>query len=144
MNIQRLYDTDYNSWIQQHILFLKESRFSDCDTLHLIEELKDMGKSNERELVSRLIILISHLLKWQYQPDMRSNSWSSSINEQRSQIDYLLNDMPSLKANVISAIDKSYGRAVKLAIKETGIPLTAFPEKCSYTQSQLFDEDFYP
>ena len=144
MNIQTLYNTDFNSWIQNHILLLKESRFSEIDTTHLIEELEDMGKSNERELVSRLIILIAHLLKWQYQPDIRSHSWNSSINEQRSQLDYLLNDIPSLKSHIANAIEKSYDRAVKLAAKETKLPASAFPAQCLYTQAQLFDEDYYP
>jgi hypothetical protein len=144
MNIQTLYDSDFNSWIQQHILLLKESRFNEIDTTHLIEELEDRTKSNKRELVNRLIILIAHLLKWQYQPNMRSNSWSSSTNEQRVQLDYLLSDMPSLNGYFTEAIEKSYDRALKLAIKETKLPLSVFPAQCLYTQNQLLDENFYP
>jgi hypothetical protein len=144
MNLQTLYDSDFNSWIQQHILLLKESRFNEIDTTHLIEELEDMAKSDKRELVNRLTILIAHLLKWQYQPDMRSNSWSSSINEQRIQLEYLLSDMPSLNGYLTEAIEKSYSRSVKLAHKETKLPISAFPTQCLYTQDQLLDEDFYP
>ena len=144
MNIQTLYDHDFNLWTQEHILLLKQARFSEIDTTHLIEELEDMAKSNKRELVNRLIILVAHLLKWQYQPAMRCNSWNSSINEQRIQLDYLLSDMPSLKSYLTEAIEKSYGRAVKLAVNETKLPLATFPATCSYEQKQLLDEDFYP
>jgi hypothetical protein len=144
MNMQSLYDQDFNLWIQNHILLLKERRFSEIDTAHLIEELEDMAKGDKREVVNRLIVLIAHLLKWQFQPSMRGNSWTYSIDEQRVQIEILLSDMPSLKSYLSEAITKSYGRAVKLAMKETKLPLSAFPEQCLYSQSQLLNEDFYP
>ncbi len=144
MNIQTLYDQDFNLWTQEHILLLKQSRFSELDTTHLIEELEDMAKSNKRELVNRFIILVAHLLKWQYQPEMRGKRGSSSINEQRIQLDYLLSDMPSLKTYLTEAIEKSYGRAVKLARNDTKLPATTFPAACLYEPNQLLDEDFYP
>ena len=139
-----LYDTDFNSWIQEHILLLKESRFSELDINNLIEELEDMAKKNRKELVNRFVILIAHLLKWQYQPNMRSNSWSSTIDEQRDQINDELDDNPSLKNYTIEAIEKAYSRSVKLAIKDTKLPITIFPTICPYTQSELLNEDFYP
>ncbi|RIZ68731.1 MAG: DUF29 domain-containing protein [Methylococcales bacterium] len=66
MNIQTLYEQDFYSWIQHHVALLKNSRFNEIDTANLIEELEGMAKKDERELISRLIILIAHLLKWQY------------------------------------------------------------------------------
>ena len=97
MNSQTLYDTDFNLWIEQHIILLKQGRFNEIDTTHLIEELEDMGKSNYRELENRLIVLIAHLLKWQYQDEARSNSCKSTINEQHCRLNRLLKDVPSLK-----------------------------------------------
>ena len=144
MNMQSLYDQDFNLWIQNHILLLKEQRFSEIDTAHLIEELEDMAKGDKREVVNRLIVLIAHLLKLQYKPSFLGNSWSSSINEQRTQLDYLLADMPSLKGYLTEAVDKAYFRAFKLAIQDTGLPASTFPRSCPYNQSQLLNEDFYP
>jgi Domain of unknown function DUF29 len=66
MNIQTLYKQDFYSWIQHHVALLKDSRFNEIDTTNLIEELEGLAKKDERELISRLIILIAHLLKWQY------------------------------------------------------------------------------
>ena len=66
MNIQTLYEQDFYSWTQHHVALLKNSRFNEIDTANLIEELEGMAKKDERELISRLIILIAHLLKWQY------------------------------------------------------------------------------
>lgn len=142
MNIQALYDHDFNLWIQRHILLLKEARFSEIDTTHLIEELEDMAKSDARELVSRLIILIAHLLKWQHQPEIQGNSWLSSIIEQRAQILFLLEELPSFNNKMSEAIHKAYPKAREVAVKETG--LSAFPEQCPYNEKQLLDEDFYP
>jgi hypothetical protein len=142
--LQALYNTDFNSWIQQHIFLLKAGRVNEIDNTHLIEELEDMARKNKDELVNRLVILIAHLLKWQYQPNYQSNSWRSTIDEQRDQINANIENYPSLKPYIPEAIEKSYQRAVKLAIKETKLPATSFPENCSYTKEQLLDEDFYP
>ena len=81
MNIKTLYEQDFYSWIQHHVALLKDARFDEIDVDNLIEELEGMAKKDERELISRLIFLIAHLLKRQYQTDMQSNSWVSSIIE---------------------------------------------------------------
>jgi hypothetical protein len=145
MTIQTLYEQDFYSWIQQHVALLKESRFDELDIEHLIEELEGMSKKDRQELTNRLVILIAHLLKWQYQCSHRSNSWRSTIDEQRDQIIAgLLDEYPSLKSHLANAIEKSYSRAVKLACKETGLPWATFPSTCPYSDTQLLNEDFYP
>jgi len=143
MNIKTLYEQDFHSWIQCHIALLKESKFSDLDIDNLIEELEGMGKRDKRELVSRFIILIAHLLKWQYQAEMQSNSWRFSIIEQRKKIEYLLKNEPGLKAYVAEAIIEAYPDAVDLAVEETELPLSLFPGSCPYTVQQLLTR-FYP
>ena len=144
MNISTLYETDFNVWIQENITLLKQSRFNEIDADHLIEELEDMAKKDRRELMSRFIILIADLLKWQYQVTHRSNSWRSSIDENRVQIELLLDDVPSLKADFSEVIKDAYQKAVKLAAKESGLESSSFPENCCYTENQLLNEDFYP
>lgn len=144
MTIQTLYEQDFHSWIQTNVNLLKQSRFSELDVDHLIVELEDMGKKHEHELISRYIILLAHLLKWQFQPTMQCNSWLSTIVEQRAQIEYLLEFMPGLKNKIDEAMEKAWSKAVKVAIKETGLSADIFPTHCIYTQEQLMDEDFYP
>jgi hypothetical protein len=144
MNIQALYETDFNAWIQEHILLLKESRFNEIDAVHLINELEDMGKSNQRELESRLECLIMHLLKWQYQPNKRSNSWQATIKEQRRRLNRLLKDAPSLKNKMDEAIAIVYADAVDSACGETGLAQTVFPNKCTYRKEQILDNEYYP
>lgn len=142
MNVKTLYEHDFYSWIQHHVALLKDSRFDEMDVNNLIEELEGMAKKDERELVSRLIILIAHLLKWQYQPKMQSNSWQSSIIEQRAQILFLLEDVPSLSNKISAALLRAYPKAREIAVKETG--LVDLPKLCPYNEKQMLDDDFYP
>lgn len=146
------YEQDFNAWIQQHINLLKQGRFNEIDVEHLIEELKDMGKSNLRELENRFIVLIAHLLKWQYQyrelqdqwKTFTGGSWRGTITEQRTKIEKLLKQNPSLKSELQNAIISAYPDAVKIAMSETGLPRSIFPDNCVYHIEQLLDENFYP
>ena len=144
MDSNALYEKDFYAWIQHHIELLKQGKLEQLDVDILIDELESMGKRDKRELASHFIILIAHLLKWQFQPHQRSNSWQSSIDEQRLQIAKQLEDSPSLKHFLPEAIAKAYPDAVKLASRETRLSLNIFPPVCPYSLEQLRDEDFYP
>jgi len=76
---------------------LWQGKFSEIDAQNIAEELESMAKSDKRQLVNQLIVLIAHLLKWQYQPDHRSSSWQGTIREQRRRIWQLIEDSPSLQ-----------------------------------------------
>jgi len=118
---QVLYEQDFYNWIEQTVDLLKKGRLFEVNTEILIDELESMAKRDRRELLSRLVILLAHLLKWQYQPSHRSNSWHSSIVEQRYQIKKQLEDSPSLKNQLATFLIKAYLDAVKLAQAETGM-----------------------
>jgi hypothetical protein len=143
-NLSLEYEKDFHNWIEQHIYLLKTGQVHQLDTAHLIEELEEMGKSNIRELENRFVILIAHLLKWEFQPEKQSSNWQGSIDEQRVQLERLLRKVPSLKRLLQSAIDDSYSDALYLAVKETKLPESVFPQTCFYTVEQLLDKNFYP
>lgn len=138
------YEQDFYAWIQHNIALLKQGRFNEVDIDILIDELESMAKRDKRELTSRLMILIAHLLKWQFQPDKQSSSWQRSIDEQRIQIVEQLEESPSLKNLLDESIDRAYPRAVTLAVKETGLSTERFPKQCPYRIEQLLTDDFYP
>ncbi len=138
------YETDLYAWALYNAQLLREGKLSELDVEHLIEELEEMGRSNRQELESRFIILIGHLLKWEYQPNHRGRSWERSIDEQRIQIMRKLRQNPSLKPHLSEAIMDAYSDALKLAAKETKIRPAHFPQVCPYTIEQLLNEDFYP
>jgi len=99
-----------------------------------------MGKSQKRALESRLTVLIMHLLKWDFQPEYRSNSWKSTIVTQRKEIKRLLRLNPGLKAALHDLIPEMFRDAVEIAAAETGLPESTFPETCSYTIEQIMGE----
>jgi hypothetical protein len=139
-----LYEKDYSAWIEGQVALLREGRFQDVDALHLAEELEAMGRRERNELVSRLIILIAHLLKWRYQPEHRTSSWRGSIVEQRVQVIRELRLSPSLKPFLAEAIQLAYPDAVHIAAKETGLTAVFFPEECPFQESEILDEDYWP
>jgi hypothetical protein len=119
-------------------------RFSELDIDNLIDEVESMGKSEKRELESRLTILLLHLLKWKYQEVRRGRSRQLSIDEQRIQFCKTLNENPGLKPALDEIIKDAYKLAVIKAARETKISKAVFPECCPWTLAQFIDDGFYP
>lgn len=103
-----------------------------------------MGRTEKRELVSRLAVLLLHLLKWRYQPERRGASWEGTIRVQRRDLADHLADNPSLKAKLPEAVDRGYGNAATLAPGETGLAKPTFPATCPWSVEQILDENFWP
>jgi Domain of unknown function DUF29 len=138
------YLTDFKSWIDQTTQLLRDRRWQDIDVAHLIEEIQDLGKSEQRAIASQLTRLLLHLLKWQYQPQRRSDSWLDSITDARTQIELAIEDSPSLKNYPEVHLNESYKRARRQAVKQTNLQALTFPEECSYALSQVLDEGWLP
>jgi len=142
--VAQLYETDFYGWIQRQADSLRVRSFSNLDYDNLIEEIESMGKSLQRELVSRLETLFSHLLKWRFQPKLRGASWELTIGEQREKIIDLLSDNPSLKSKLDDCIARGYKYGKRAAMKETGIDQSNFPALCPWTFEQATNPDFWP
>lgn len=138
-----LYEQDFYLWIETTAQQLKEGKFDEVDLTNLIEEIESMGRSEKRELKSRLIVLLMHLLKWQYQPEKRSESWRSTISEQRICIEGLLEDSPSLKPLISEVFDDCYQKARLKAADETGIKLNFFPKESPFTLEETLQVSFF-
>ena len=80
------YKQDIIVWATEQAALLRAGKLSALDIEHIAEEIEDVGKSEKRELSSRMAVLLSHLLKWEYQADRRSKSGTSSIGDQRKRI----------------------------------------------------------
>jgi hypothetical protein len=132
-----LYDQDFYQWTQEQAGLLKIGALSQLDIKNLIEEVESMGKSQKKELISRLTVLIAHLLKWDYQPERRGRSWELTVKAQRVQIRRHISENPSLKSMLQNAVILAYEVATIAAAAETGLPESAFPETCPYTVEQL-------
>ncbi|MBC6455282.1 MAG: DUF29 domain-containing protein [Hormoscilla sp. SP5CHS1] len=142
--VETTYTTDFNEWVQQTAQLLRARRWQDLDLQHLIEEVEDLGKSERRGVASQLTRLLLHLLKWQYEPQRRSDSWLDSITDARTQIDLAIEDSPSLRSYPEAQLKQSYQRARRQAAKQTEMPLEVFPENCPYALDLVLDEDWLP
>jgi hypothetical protein len=138
------YETDYDTWLANQIHSLQQGQWQDLDIPHLIEELEGLNKSNERELESYLVVLLAHLLKWEYQPEKRYGSWDASINNSRNRIAKLFKQQKSLKKRVDEFISEAYLEAKEWASKETKLRIDLFPESCPYSVEELLAKDWLP
>lgn len=138
------YETDFYSWTQEQARLLRSGQLSELDTQNLLEEIEAMGRSELRELVNRLKVLLIHLLKWEHQPGFRGGSWLLTIEEQRNQVEDIIGDSPGLKPKLPKALQDAYRNAIVVAGRETGLPRSTFSGRCPWTFEQIINPDFYP
>ena len=140
------YDTDVVAWSNEQAQLLRAGKFDQLDLEHLAEEIEDVGKSEQRELANRMSVLLAHLLKWAFQPELRasSDSWRLTIKEQRKRIVARLAKTPSLQRSLtdVDWLDDAWVDAVSLARKETGIVI--FPEVCPWPMDDVLTEGWLP
>ena len=101
-----------------------------------------MAKRDEREVKSRLIVLLQHLLKAQFQPERMSVSWNDTVDEQQDQLRELCASL-SLERYAVSVFRAAYTSARKRAARETGLPLATFPEKPLWTLRDALGVDLF-
>ena len=141
---ETLYNRDFYLWTKSTAKLLKERNFSEVDIVNLVEEIETLGRSEKRELKNRLIVLLMHLLKWKYQPGKRSESWRSTISEQRISLEALLEDSPSLKPFLPEVFDNCYQKARVKAASETGIKQDIFAAESPFTPEETLSFEYLP
>jgi hypothetical protein len=139
-----LYDRDFHAWAYQQAALLRAGRLAEADVANIAEEIESMGRSEKRELVSRLSVLLLHLLKWRYQPGLRGNSWRLTIEGQRVALADHLADNPSLRSRLDEAFPAAYRLARIEAERETGLPRATFPPVCPFNFDDASRDDFWP
>jgi Domain of unknown function DUF29 len=138
------YEQDFNLWIEKTVVLLKARRFGELDLEQLIDELESVAKRDKREILSRLDIILMHLLKWQYQPNCRTMSWESSIQNNRKEILRIIEDSPSLKSYPVEILSKAYRSARKDAARETQLSQNTFPMDCPFSIDEALNDTFWP
>jgi len=138
------YQVDVVAWANEQAALIRLGKFDQLDLEHIAEEIEDVGKSEQRELESRMAVLLAHLLKWQYQPDRQGGSWSRTIKEQRKGVLARLKKTPSLKASISDAswLDETWSDAVVQVTNETG--LDVFPDACPWRMDDVLKEGWLP
>ena len=137
-----LYEADFVQWIDSTVEMLRDRNYSQVDWENLIDEVLDMSKRERQALEGNLIVVLLHLLKWQYQLERRSGSWRGSIREHRRRIARALKDSPSLKPYLNEIFSDCYADARLQAADETQLHITIFPEACPYEIAEALLPDF--
>ena len=73
-----LYERDFYAWANEQAALLRAGKLDSADIENIAEEIESMGRSEKRELINRLAVLLLHLLKWRFQPGLRGNSWRAT------------------------------------------------------------------
>jgi len=137
-----LYEIDFYAWTQEQSALLSRGQWQSLDIDNLVEEIESLGKQQKQELRNRLGVLIGHLLKWEFQPELRGKSWRSTIVEQRDRIKLHLKDNPSLKSYLDEAVIEAHRLALSLVVRETPLDYPDLPSDCPYAIAQILDPQF--
>ncbi|NJK29297.1 MAG: DUF29 domain-containing protein [Acaryochloridaceae cyanobacterium CSU_3_4] len=139
-----LYAADFVRWVETTAAQLRTQNYPSVDWTNLIEEIEDMSRRERKSLKSSLLVILLHLLKWQYQPEGRCGSWRGSIREHRRRVNDDLKDSPSLAPYLQEIFAECYANACEQAADETGLPLETFPLNCPYTSEQSLNSKYLP
>jgi len=140
----QLYDRDFVVWTKDQAAKLRKRAHNEIDWDNVAEEIESLGRSERREIESRLAVLIAHLLKWEFQPGQRSNSWQSTISEQRTWISKIIKGSPSLRRFPNRVFNEAYADGLETAVRETGLKRELFPSSAQFNARQALDSRFWP
>lgn len=140
------YETDFAVWAEHQALMIQGGMWEELDQEHLVEELEALSRSEHSELESRLEILITHLLKWQFDAASQNprRLWRATIREQRHRLTRLFQRSPSLRPTLPAVLNQNYPHARLMALDETDVPASILPETCPWTLQQILDDHFLP
>lgn len=136
------YEQDFYAWTQEQSDLLRLGKWQALDIKNLVEEISSLGKQQKQELRNRLGVLIGHLLKWQFQSELRGKSWRAIIREQRDEILDVLQENPSLKPYIGEAVQKGFRQGISLVLRETPLDIHDLPLECPYAIAQILDLEF--
>lgn len=137
-------EADYARWCAEQGALLRSGRLEALDRANLAEEIESLGRSDRREIESRLGVLLVHLLKWRFQAAKRSPGWRGTLREQRSRLARILADSPSLAGYPGEILADEYATARLKAADETGLPVDAFPDQCPFALTDVLDIAYLP
>ncbi len=139
-----LHDRDLHAWSQEQARLLRAGRLDEIDAQNVAEEILDVGSNEYDKLESALRLLLTHMLKWDEQPEKRTRSWANTIAIQRRHAARQLRRNSSLKARLREAISEAYDDAKLQASSETDLPPGRSPEACPYDWDMILNRPFEP
>lgn len=141
-------EDDFYTWLLDQASLLRSQRYDSLDWNNLAEELEAVARNEDRGLESQIQRLLVHLLKWAYQSDRRTDSWTATIENARDEIDEALKKSPGLERKFNELAQAAYRRARRTAGAQMRLSKLQWEEKlprdCPWNLDQVLDEDFWP
>ncbi len=146
-NPAQLYEEDFVRWTEQQSAALRDaaglSTNLPLDWENLAEEIDGLGRSYRRELRSRIAVIIEHLIKLECSAarDPR-RGWMETIERERSDVELLLEDSPSLEGDIWArSSPRETARVARRIIRELRRHGEATPEITGKIAVAKFTED---
>jgi hypothetical protein len=145
-----LYDRDFYRWSLEQaerlrrLAAMRANLAAPLDLDKLAEEIESSGKSQAREVFSRCLVLLVHLLEWRHRPQRRSRSSRSTIRTQRIELSRPCRESPSPRARRAAELAQACTEARLLAADETRLPPATFPEARPFAIEEVEDPEFLP
>lgn len=143
-----LYERDYYAWLQNQVRALREHRIEDVDWENVAEEIEGLSKSERRGLSSHLATVVEHLLKLTYARgifrEYNARGWRLSARSARRQVRKLLDESPSLRAQLEEMLVDAYEDGRLEALREPELIEDILPETSPWTVEQVMDDAFMP
>lgn len=139
VNLAALYERDETAWLEVMSALAAEGRYVEMDYPNLSEYLADMAKRDRREVFSRLVVLLTHLLKSAHQPERQGGSWRATIREQRRELRGLL-ESGTLRNHAEAVLADAYAEARRQAADETELDLDVFPVENAWDLPEALGE----
>lgn len=132
------YDTDLALWAESQARALRDAGHAGTnlpiDWENVAEEIEALGMSQARELASRVRTILVHLIKLQASPATEPHgAWRETIVEQRSEIERVIKDSPSLR----QVVGRIIAKEIEPARRQASAVLTEHRETPSVDVDQL-------
>jgi hypothetical protein len=137
------YDTDFYTWTQTQAEALRGKQWHALDIENLAEEIESLGRRERYTIESHLTTLLTHLLKWRYDPAQEPRrGWRLTIRNTRREI--AKRAQGRLQQYPAQYLATAYEQAPEDAADATDVPLATFPETCEWHADEVLRPDFFP
>lgn len=108
-----LYRSDFYAWTQAQGRAIRAAGSggnAPVDWENVAEEIETLGRSERREVTSRIGTIIEHLLKLSVSPaEAPRRGWIAIVRRTRRDVRKILSDNPSLRPELPSLIESEHG-----------------------------------
>ena len=142
-----LYETDFYRWCITQADSLRMAQPEWLDWANVAKEIESLGRFDRRAMQTQLTAILEHLLAL-FATGERDQHWHKAISRTRDDLAELLEESPSLRGQLATALPRAYEHACYGAGIQLGLDkdarLNRFPAQCPWVIEAILDHDFFP